>query len=106
MCKVEVAGLKWLARDKPDVEFVDITSLDYEPALYSGVTYEQAMREMHVVGPQGQVCFIGVHFYHSAQSSTSTVLVKRIVFYLEHPYIVLFFLINPVICELVARKAL
>ncbi|KAK3794038.1 hypothetical protein RRG08_028470 [Elysia crispata] len=55
MCKVEIAGLKWLAQGKPNVEFVDITSVEYEPALYSGVTYEQAMKEMHVVGPQGQI---------------------------------------------------
>ncbi|GFR88579.1 thiol-disulfide oxidoreductase [Elysia marginata] len=55
LCKVEIAGLKWLARSKPNVQFIDITSQDYEPALYSGVTYEQAMLEMHVVGPQGKV---------------------------------------------------
>lgn len=55
LCKVEIAGLKWLARSKPNVEFVDITNADYDPSLYSGVTYEQAMQEMHVVGPLDQV---------------------------------------------------
>ncbi|GFO06324.1 thiol-disulfide oxidoreductase dcc [Plakobranchus ocellatus] len=55
LCKVEISGLKWLTRKKADVEFVDIASPDYKPSLFSGVTYEQAMKEMHVVGPQGQI---------------------------------------------------
>ena len=34
---------------KEHLEYVDITSPNYDPKLYNGVTYEEAMKEMHVI---------------------------------------------------------
>lgn len=48
ICRVEINLLQKFAK-KEHLEYVDITSPDYDPKLYNGVTYEDAMKEMHVI---------------------------------------------------------
>ncbi|ESO85233.1 hypothetical protein LOTGIDRAFT_69227, partial [Lottia gigantea] len=48
ICQVEISLLKRLP-SRQYVDYVDITKADYKPELYHGVTYEQAMKEMHVI---------------------------------------------------------
>ena len=48
ICRVEINLLRKFAR-KEHLEYVDITSPSYDPSLYNGVTYEDAMKEMHVI---------------------------------------------------------
>ena len=48
ICRVEISILRRFAK-KENLEYVDITSPNYDPNLYNGITYEQAMKEMHVI---------------------------------------------------------
>ena len=48
ICRVEINLLQKFA-SKEHLEYVDITSPNYDPSLYNGVTYEDAMKEMHVI---------------------------------------------------------
>ena len=54
ICMHEIRVLQKLARKKP-VDFVDINSSSFTSEAYRGVTYEQAMKEMHVIGADGKV---------------------------------------------------
>lgn len=55
ICMMEISVLKRFNK-RNNLHFVDITLPDYKPSLYNGITYEQAMKEMHVV--QGKQVFI------------------------------------------------
>ena len=48
ICRVEINLLRKFAR-KENLEYIDITSPNYDPILFNGVTYEDAMKEMHVI---------------------------------------------------------
>jgi len=48
ICRVEINLLRKFAK-KEHLEYVDITCPSYDPILYNGVTYEDAMKEMHVI---------------------------------------------------------
>jgi len=48
ICKIEINILRKFAK-KEHLEYIDITSPNYDPVLYNGVTYEDAMKEMHVI---------------------------------------------------------
>ncbi|XP_050414673.2 uncharacterized protein LOC126828737 [Patella vulgata] len=50
-CKICLAEISILRRlpSKKTLEFVDITKEEYKPELYNGITYEDAMKEMHVI---------------------------------------------------------
>ena len=63
ICAIEIAGLKWLTRKRDTVLFVDITDMNYEPLNNGGVTYEDAMKEMHVIDPDGKVNIQGCIFF-------------------------------------------
>ena len=43
-----------MARNRP-VEFIDINQPQFISEAYNGVTYEDAMKEMHVIGADGKV---------------------------------------------------
>ncbi|KAK7503492.1 hypothetical protein BaRGS_00005413 [Batillaria attramentaria] len=54
ICMKEINILKRVASKRP-VDFVDITAPGYQADKYSGITYEMAMKEMHVIGADGKV---------------------------------------------------
>ncbi|XP_076448089.1 uncharacterized protein LOC143284866 [Babylonia areolata] len=54
ICVHEVSVLKRLARQRP-VLFVDISTPDFRADRFEGVTYEMAMKEMHVIAANGKV---------------------------------------------------
>ena len=48
ICMVEISVLRRFAK-QTGLEYIDITSPDYDPSLHSGISYEEAMKEMHVI---------------------------------------------------------
>ena len=48
ICMAEISILRRFFKTK-GLEYVDITSPTYDPNLYNGITYEDAMKEMHVI---------------------------------------------------------
>ena len=50
----EIRILQMLAR-KRLVDFIDINKPSFTAETFSGVTYEMAMKEMHVIGADGTV---------------------------------------------------
>ena len=56
LCTREVVFLR--KRDRLHrIAFVDINSVDYEPADYGGISYEAAMGRMHGLDANGEVVF-------------------------------------------------
>ncbi|XP_005098995.1 uncharacterized protein At5g50100, chloroplastic [Aplysia californica] len=55
LCEIEISALKRFSNGKGAVLFTDITQPEYDPQGNGGVTYERAMKEMHVIAPDGQV---------------------------------------------------
>ncbi|XP_061703347.1 uncharacterized protein LOC133515093 [Syngnathoides biaculeatus] len=56
ICVTEIRFLQFLQRTKPDrVEFVDISLPSYDRAKYNDVSFEAAMKEMHVIDRNRQV---------------------------------------------------
>ena len=54
LCQREVSFLS--SRDRlKRILFVDIDSPSYNPALYKGITYRQAMGSIHGITPSGEV---------------------------------------------------
>ncbi|XP_070191537.1 uncharacterized protein [Littorina saxatilis] len=54
ICVHEIRVLRVIAKEKP-VDFVDINTPDFTSEAFRGVTYEMAMKEMHVIGADGRV---------------------------------------------------
>ena len=50
----EIQFLKWIDKDKQNVDFVDITK-DYKQEQHHNIPLEDAMSVMHVVGKNGKV---------------------------------------------------
>lgn len=56
ICVAEIRLLQFYQRNKPEkVTFVDISLPDYEGAEVAGVSYDAAMREMHVIDERDKV---------------------------------------------------
>lgn len=54
ICMLEISVLKRFKRK--NLQYVDISLPDYNPSSFNGITYEQAMKEMHVI--QGDNIFV------------------------------------------------
>ena len=54
ICMKEIGILQKFAKKRP-VDFIDINTPSFTAKNYSGVTYEMAMKEMHVIGANGMV---------------------------------------------------
>jgi predicted DCC family thiol-disulfide oxidoreductase YuxK len=55
ICMKEVRFLQSRDAGRGRIAFVDITSPDYDPAKYAGITFEQAMGRIHGILPDGTV---------------------------------------------------
>lgn len=56
ICVTEIRLLQFLQRKRPNrVDFIDISLPGYDGANYSGVSYEMAMEEMHVIDEKNTV---------------------------------------------------
>ncbi|XP_048728758.1 uncharacterized protein LOC125646476 isoform X2 [Ostrea edulis] len=55
ICMIEINFLKKYFNKEGKVEFVDITKGSYKPEDHSGVTYQEAIGNMHVIGENNQV---------------------------------------------------
>ena len=54
LCLREVKFLR--SRDKlNNIKFVDIDSTDYQPNLYSGISYRDAMNRIHAIKESGEI---------------------------------------------------
>ncbi len=54
LCLREVKFLR--SRDKlKNIKFVDIDSSDYEPDVYSGISYKDAMGRVHAINESGKI---------------------------------------------------
>ncbi|KAM9344309.1 uncharacterized protein KZ484_016661 [Pholidichthys leucotaenia] len=56
ICVTEIRFLQFLQRNHPEkVQFIDISLPGYDSTKYQDVTYEMAMREMHVIDEKDEV---------------------------------------------------
>jgi len=55
VCQTNKALLSFFDRRRNRLEFVNIRERDYTPAQHGGVTYEDAMRHIHVISPPDTV---------------------------------------------------
>ena len=55
VCVTEVKFLKWWSRKDNPVNFVDITKGEYKPEDHMGITFEEAMGNMHAITPDKKV---------------------------------------------------
>ena len=54
LCQREVSFLR--SRDNfKSISFIDIDSLNYQPKLYCGITYREAMGRVHAITSSGEV---------------------------------------------------
>ena len=51
----EIKFLMWKDKRDKNISFVDISKADYDGEKYSGISYEKAMEQMHVIGTDGKV---------------------------------------------------
>lgn len=55
LCVTEISLMKKLNKKENTVKFVDITIGEYNPDDHLGITYQQAMGKMHVIGKDKKV---------------------------------------------------
>uniref|UniRef100_A0A3Q0QPJ2 Si:ch73-390p7.2 n=1 Tax=Amphilophus citrinellus TaxID=61819 RepID=A0A3Q0QPJ2_AMPCI len=56
ICVTEIRFLQFLQRNRPEkVHFIDISLPDYDGMKYKDITYEMAMKEMHVIDEKDKV---------------------------------------------------
>ncbi|XP_070696301.1 uncharacterized protein [Pempheris klunzingeri] len=56
ICVTEIRFLQFLQRNQPEkVDFIDISLPGYDGEKYSGISYEMAMEEMHVIDEKDEV---------------------------------------------------
>ncbi|KAK3102438.1 hypothetical protein FSP39_011398 [Pinctada imbricata] len=55
VCKAEIGFLKWWARKEDPINYVDISKGEYRPEDHMGITFEEAMGNMHAIGPDKKI---------------------------------------------------